>query len=79
MGLKKNWSVEDIALQINNLARECASPYNDGFTGWYLKQDLYIIKEALDHAFKISPNFGDLEEQWLKDQEQKRIIKLLKE
>ena len=79
MGLKKNWDLGDIATQINNLARECASPYNDGFTGWYLKQDLYVIKEALDHAFKMAPDFGDMEKQWLKEQEQKRIIKLLKD
>ena len=79
MGFKKSWDPVDIATQISNLARECSSPYNDGFTGWYLKQDLYIIKEALDHAFKMAPDFGDMEKQWLKDQEQKRIIKLLKD
>jgi len=79
MGFKKNWDTADIATQINNIARECASPYNDGFTGWYLKQDLYVIKETLDHAFKMAPDFGDMEKQWLKEQEQKRIIKLLKD
>jgi hypothetical protein len=79
MGFKKSWDVSDIANQINSLARECASPYNDGFTGWYLKQDLYLIKETLDHALKISPDFGDMEKLWLKEQEQKRIIKLLKD
>lgn len=79
MGFKKNWDVTDITSQIHSMAREAKSPYNDGFTGWYVKQDLYIIKEVLDRALKDSPDFGDLETNWLKEQEQKRILKLLKD
>lgn len=79
MGFKKNWSVSDIASQIRSLSSECQSPYNDGFVAWGCKQDLYVIKDIIDEALKNSPNFGDLESQWLKEQEQKRIIKILKE
>jgi len=79
MGFKKNWDISDITIQIHSMSREVCSPYNDGFTAWYVKQDLYMIKKVLDQALKDSPNFGDLESNWLKEQEQKRILKLLKD
>jgi hypothetical protein len=75
---KKNWDLADIAKQIHSLARECASPYNDGFTAFECKKDLYQLKQIIDDALKMSPDFGDLEKQWLQEQEKKRIIKVLK-
>ena len=74
---KKSWSVEDIATQIHTIARECSSPYNDGFTSFELKKDLYQIKEILDTAISRSPTFYG-EQEWLTEQEKKRIIKILK-
>ena len=74
---KQSWSVEDIATQVHAIARECSSPYNDGFTAFELKKDLYQIKEILDTAISRSPTFYG-EQEWLKAQEQKRIIKILK-
>lgn len=79
MGFKKSWDVNDITSQIHSLSRECNSPYNDGFTAWGWKQDLLILQQLINDAVRSSPNFGAMEEQWLKEQEQKRIIKLLKE
>lgn len=78
MGFKKSWDVSNIALQIHSLARECASPYNDGFTAFECKKDLYQLKDIIDEALKKTPDFGDTEQQWLTEQEQKRIIKILK-
>jgi hypothetical protein len=75
---KKSWSIEDVATQLRALSRECSSPYNDGFTAFELKKDIYQIKELVDQALSSSPNFGELEQQWLTNQEQKRIIKILK-
>jgi hypothetical protein len=75
---KKSWSIEDVANQLHALSRECSSSYNDGFTAFELKKDLYQIKELVDQALNNSPNFGELEQQWLTTQEQKRIIKILK-
>ena len=75
---KKTWGVADVVQQINNAARECRSPYNDGFTGWYVKQDLYQMKFILDEALKNCPDYGTMEKEWLTEQEQKRIIKILK-
>jgi len=78
MGFKKSWDVADISRQLHSLARECASPYNDGFTAFNLKKELYLIKDIVDQAFEDAPNFGELEKDWLTEQEKKRIIKILK-
>lgn len=78
MGFKKSWDVADVTRQLHSLARECASSYNDGFTAFELKKELYLIKEIVDRAMEQSPNFGDMEDQWLQEQEKKRIIKILK-
>lgn len=78
MGFKKSWDVADIVLQIQTLARECRSPYNDGFVAWGCKQDLLALQELINEALKESPFFGDMEIEWLKEREQQRIIKILK-
>lgn len=77
MGFKKSWDVANVTGQIYTMARECASPYNDGFTGWGIKKDLHEIKAIIDAVIKNTPTFAD-EPQWLTTQEQKRILKHLK-
>jgi hypothetical protein len=79
MGFKKNWDVAYILRQIYSAARECSSPYNDGFTQWEIKKDLYMIQEIINDAMKKCSTFGDTEEQWLKDREQTKILKILKD
>lgn len=78
MGFKKSWDEADIYRQIHAMARECASPHNTGFLTFEIKKDLYGLKELVDKALKESPDFGQMEQDWLTEQEQKRIIKILK-
>lgn len=78
MSYKKSWDASDIVSQLYRLSKECSSPYTDGFTSFELKKDLYLIKETVDKALKDSPDFGQLEKDWLTELEQKRIIKILK-
>ncbi len=78
MSFIKRWDVADISRQINTATAECSSPYNDGFVCWGIKQDLYQIKYLLDEALKRCPSFAG-EDEWLREQEQKKIIKILKE
>lgn len=78
MGFKKRWDVGDIASQINSLVIEINSSYNDGYTAWYSKQDLWRIKWLVDDAIKRSTNFGQDEEEWLKEQDQKKMWRTLK-
>jgi hypothetical protein len=77
MGFKKNWDMASVSSQIYTMARECASPYNDGFTAFEIKKDLWELKHVIDRAIKNTPTFFG-EEEWLTEQEQKRIIKHLK-
>jgi hypothetical protein len=78
MGFKKNWDVANVARHINIASLECTSRYNDGFTQWMAKQDLYKIKWIVDDAISRCPKFGP-EEDWLKEQEQKKIIDILRD
>jgi hypothetical protein len=78
MPLKKNWDVSEIVGQIQRLSRDCSNPFTDGITSFELKKDLYLIQEIIINALKEAPSFGDLEEEWLKDREQKHIINILK-
>lgn len=77
MGFKKNWDVGAVSSQIYTMARECASPHNDGYTSFEIKKDLWELKFIIDNAIKNTPSFSG-EEEWLTAQEQKRIIKHLK-
>ena len=78
MGFKKNWDVSTVAQQINTMVYEANSGYTDGFVGWGIKQDLYRIKWLLDDALKRCSTYAP-EEEWLREQEQKKIIKILKD
>lgn len=78
MGFKKSWDVADIANQIRSLSRECSSNYNDGFTAFECKKDLYQLKLIVEEALNNAPNFGSTETDWLLEQEKKRVVKILK-
>lgn len=78
MGHKYQLDMSSIAAQINAAVYEVGSPYNDGFIGWGYKQDLYRLKWLLDDAIKRCPSFAT-EEDWLREQEKKRVIKILSE
>jgi len=77
MGFNKSWDVSEISQHIYRMSRECSSPYNDGYTAFEIKKELYEIKSVIDRALKNSPTFAG-EKEWLTEQEQKRIIKHLK-
>ena len=70
-------NVSTIVADINMLGWECRNARNDGWTSFGHKQDLYLIKESVDLALKNAPTFAG-EDEWLHEQEQKRIIKILK-
>lgn len=78
MGFKQNWDIAEVSRQIHTMARECASSYNTGFQTFEIKKDLYQLKEIIDQALQDAPDFGELEKDWLTEQEQKRIIRILK-
>ena len=78
MGYIKNWNVEDIAMQINSAYYVCSDPRQDGFNAWGVKQDLLQIKFLLDDVLRRCPHFSP-EDDWIREQEKKKVIKILKE
>lgn len=76
MGYKKAYDITAAAREINAAAYECNDPRVDGFIGWGAKQDLYRLKWILDEALKRCPTYAP-EEDWLKEQEKKRVIRIL--
>jgi hypothetical protein len=76
MGFKYSYNITDAAREINAAAYDATDFRNDGFTAWGAKQDLYRLKWILEDALARCPTFGP-EEEWLHEQEQKKIIKIL--
>lgn len=77
MGYKKPINVPDVVSQVRMAGYECRDSRTDGWTAFGIKQDLYQIKWALDDALRQCPIFVG-EDEWLREQEQKRIIEILK-
>ncbi len=77
MGFKKPLEANDVKMQLIRAHGEICSPYNDGFTTWEIKKDLYEIKWLLEEMLKRQPTFSD-EEAWLEEQHKKHMWSELK-
>jgi hypothetical protein len=51
--------------------------YNDGYTQWSIKEDLYKLKWLIDEIMADSPSFAG-EEEFLKENEQVKMWSTLK-
>ena len=56
---------------------EVNSRFNDGFTQYEIKKDLYRLKWILDDYFAKAPVFAG-EEEWVQEMLQKRVWEILK-
>jgi hypothetical protein len=79
MGYKYSYDITKATREINAAAYDACDKLSDGFICWGAKQDLYRLKWVLEDALKRCPDFGSIEEQWLYEQEQKKIIRILKD
>lgn len=77
MGFKKEWDMNAIRHQLWIMAHECGNGRNDGFTQWAIKQELYELKWFVDRLIKDAPHFS-VEDDWLKEKEQEKIVEILK-
>ena len=77
MGHKKDWDMNAIRHQIWTMRHEATTPYNDGWTAFSVKQELYQLKWQIDQALADCSTFAG-EDEWLCEQEQERIINILK-
>ena len=73
----KPWNVDDIILQCEKMYWGATDPYVTGWNNWPCKQDLYRVKFAVDEMLAKTSQFSG-EEEWLKEQEQEKMWKVLK-
>lgn len=76
MGFRKPMDFNAVYHQIYMTGVEVMSSRNDGFTAWELKKDLHQLKSLIDVILNESPTFAD-EQQWLDEQEQKKLVRIL--
>ncbi len=80
MGFKYSYSdqeISQITRTVGSIYRDVTNPRIDGYNQWAAKQDLYQLKWLIDEAIKRCPEFGP-EKEWLRDQEKKKVIRILK-
>ena len=77
MGFKKPIELDDVTMQLLRAYGEIKSPYNDGFTAFYTKQDIYKVKWLVDEILKESPEFSG-EKEWIEEQDKKKMWSELK-
>ena len=75
MGFRKP-DTHGIENTLTKLYIEIQSPYNDGFTQWTLKQEMYMIHKQLGEMLKQLPTFVG-ETEWLEDLDKKEMWKIL--
>jgi len=76
MGFRKPMDYNSVSHQIYMSGVELNSPYNDGFTTFEIKKDLYKLKWMLDAIMKDAPTFSG-EDDFLKEHEQKVMWRTL--
>jgi hypothetical protein len=77
MGFRKPIEANDVKMQLMRAHGAISSTYNDGFTQWELKKELYEVKWLLDEMLKRQPTFSG-EEEWLEEQHKKQMWSELK-
>lgn len=79
MGFKYSYSATDMSSAvrtINSIKYDASDMRSDSYVQWGAKQDLWRLKWILDQALKDCPQFS-IEDEWLREEEQKKIIKIL--
>ena len=73
----KRWNVDDVESQLRQMYSGAVDPYMTGWNNWPCKQDLYRVKFLVDELLEKCPTFGP-EQEWLREQEAEKIVKILK-
>ena len=76
MGFRKEWDMNAMSHWIQVMGYNVSDYRNDGFTQFEIKKDLYRLKWILEDALRRSPSYL-FEDDWLREQEQKKIIDIL--
>lgn len=77
MGYRYQHDLVQTYSSIRAAISECKDLRTDSYVAWGIKQDLLQLKWFLEDGLRACPEFS-LEEDWLKEQEQIKIINYLK-
>ena len=77
MGYRRDWDANAIRHGIWSMRAECVDSRTDGFVTWNTKQELYKLKWLIDESLDACSTYAG-EQEWLKEQEQERIMRILK-
>ena len=72
----RNWAVDQIIAECQKMYAAANDPYMTGWNNWPAKQDLYLVKFAVDEMLRNTAKFSP-EDEWLEDQEKQRMWKAL--
>ena len=72
-----NWDVNKVIADCQKMYVGANDPYATGWNNWPCKQDLYRVKFAVDAMLEKTSGFAG-EEEWLKEQEQEKVMRILK-
>lgn len=75
--MTRNWSVDEVKAQLQRMYWACTDARMTGWNNWPCKQDLYRVKFLVDELLEKCPEFAG-EEEWLREQEAEKIVKILK-
>ena len=78
MGYKHSYNINTALQTINALAHTVCDMRNDSYAQWGAKQDLYQLKWLIESALRRCPDFST-EAEWLREQEKKQVIRILKD
>ena len=73
----KDWNVNKVISECQKMHLGATDPNMTGWVNWPCKQDLYRVKFAVEEMLKNTSRFVD-EDEWLLEQEQKRMWEKLK-
>jgi len=73
----KSWNADQVISECQQMYHGANDPYMTGFVNWPCKQDLYRVKFAVDDMLSKTPKFTG-EAEWLLEQEQQQMWKVLK-
>lgn len=73
-----NWNVDKVIADCHKMYAGANDPYVTGWNNWPCKQDLYRVKFAVDAMLEKTSGFAG-EEEWLKEQEQEKVMRILKD
>lgn len=73
----KKWNTDRVIAECQQMYIGATDPYVTGWNNWPCKQDLYRVKFAVDEMLKNTSKFSG-EDEWLREQEQQQMWKVLK-